>query len=155
MDDFLMTLFSEQKQMEAIKKTNDYTCKFGLTLTDSDIKELMVQRKECLARQQRVEFGSTIIEKLIFSFCDSDFIEQENFAETIAALQNIFYIYKNESMDELTDDELIDLMRKAFDGECQGSLEYLEETYLDQTARMVRAKTRKFIGRYPKDDDEI
>ena len=58
-------------------------------------------------------------------------------------------------MDELTDDELIDLMRKAFDGECQGSLEYLEETYLDQTARMVRAKTRKFIGRYPKDDDEI
>lgn len=29
-------------------------------------------------------------------------------------------------MDECTDEELICLMRTAFDGECQGSLEYLE-----------------------------
>lgn len=153
MDDFLMTLFSEQKQMEAIKKTNDYTCRFGLTLTDGDIKELILRRKECLAEQQRVEFGSGILEKLIFAFCDSDFIEQENYAETVTELQNIFYMYKNESMDELTDDELIKMMREAFDGECHGSLQYLEETYLDEFARTIRANTRKFIGRYTRSDD--
>ena len=56
-------------------------------------------------------------------------------------------------MDECTDEELICLMRTAFDGECQGSLEYLEGTYLEEFARNIRANTRKFIGRYAEDDE--
>ena len=30
---------------------------------------------------------------------------QENYADTLMRLQDIFYLYKNESLDELTDDE--------------------------------------------------
>ena len=44
-------------------------------------------------------------------------------------------------------------MRDAFNGECQGSLEYLEETCLEQFARDIRANTRKFIGRYKSKDE--
>lgn len=155
MDDSFMLLLSEQNQMDLIRKTNAYTQQFGLSLTDDDIRELLIRRRECLSEQQRVEFGQGILDKIIFAFCDSDFIYQENYAETIAGLQNIFYLYKNESMDELTDDELINMMREAYDGECQGSLAYLEETYLEQFARKIRASTRKFIGRYERDDEEI
>ncbi len=155
MDDDFMMIFVEQKQMDAVKKTNEYVQQFGLSLTDCEIRDLMVRRRECLAEQQRIEFGEGILEKIIFAFCDSDFIDQENYAETLAELQSIFYLYKNESMDELTDDELIKIMRDAFDGECQGSLEYLEETYLEKFAREIRANTRKFIGRYPGNDSEI
>ena len=54
----------------------------------------------------------------------------------------------------MTDDELISVMRNAFEGECQGSLEYLEETFLDEFARGIRASTRKFIGRYARDDEK-
>lgn len=155
MDDNFMLLLSEQNRMELIKKTNEYTHQFGLSLTDDDIQELMIRRRECLSEQQRVEFGQGILEKIIFAFCDSDFIYQENYAETIAGLQNIFYLYKNEAMDELTDDELVSIMRNAFDGECQGSLEYLEETYLEQLARKIRAGSHKFFGRYKRNDEEI
>ena len=100
-----------------------------------------------------MEFGKGVLEKLVYAFCDSDYIYQENYAETLARLQDIFYLYKNESMDELTDDELIDVMREAFDGECQGSLEYLEETCLEKFAREIRCNTRKFIGRYTRRDE--
>ena len=34
---------------------------------------------------------------------------QENYADTLMRLQDIFYLYKNESLDELTDDELLEL----------------------------------------------
>lgn len=153
-DDFMLT-FAEQNQTSLIKKTNEYTQQFGLCLTDDDIHELLIERSECLARQQRIEFGAGILDKLIFAFCDSEYIYQENYAETIARLQDIFYLYKNESMDELTDDELIHMMRNAFDGECQGSLEYLEETFLDHFARNVRANTHKYIGRYHINDEKI
>lgn len=151
--DNVMQHLSEQNQMNLLRKTNEYTEQYGLYLADEDIRELIVKRRECLREQQRVEFGGGILDKMIFAFCDSDYIYQENYAETITRLQDIFYLYKNESMDEWTDDELIQIMREAFDGESKGSLEYLEETFLEQFARSTRANTRKFIGRY--EDDEI
>ena len=154
MNDDLMLILSEKNRVSAIKKTNEYTKRYGLCLTDQDIQELLVSRRECLAKQQRVEFGAGILDKIIFAFCDSEYIDQENYAETISRLQSIFYLYKNESMDELTDDELISIMRNAFDVECQGSLEYLEETFLDSFARKIRANTHKFIGRYAADDEQ-
>ena len=92
--------------------------------------------------------GIGVIEKLIYAFCDSPYIYQENYADTLSRLQDIFYLYKNESMDELTDDELIEYMRKSFDETCQGSLDYLEETCLEKFARNIRRSTRRFMGRY-------
>ena len=153
MDDTFMLLLSEQGRVDLLKKTNAYAGRYGLCLTDAEIQELIVRRRECLTEQQRVEFGNGILDKIIFAFCDSAYIYQDNYAETIAELQRIFYLYKNESLDEWTDDELIRIMRDAFDRECQGSLEYLEETLLDQFSRNIRANTRRFMGRYEEDDE--
>ena len=154
MDEDFTMLLSEQSQMNIIRKTNEYSNQFGLSLTDDDIGELLVRRRESLSEQQRVEFGAGILDKIIFAFCDSDYVYQENYLETIIRLQNIFYLYKNESLDELTDDELISIMRNAFEEKCYGSLEYLEETFLDEFARNIRSDTKKFIGRYAKNDEE-
>lgn len=155
MGDVFMLNQSEQNQMNALRKTNEYANQYGVCLSDYDIQKLLIRRRECLVEQQRVEFGTGILDKIIFAFCDSDYIYQDNYVETIARLQSIFYLYKNESMDELTDDELINIMRNAFDEECQGSLEYLEETFLDNFARNIRANTNRFIGRYTRDDEKI
>ncbi len=152
MDNNFLLAVSLAEQQELLK-SNEFTSRFGLCLTQQDIQELMVCRRECLSEQQRVEFGKSVLSKLIYAFCDSDYIDQENYAETLARLQEIFYLYKNESMDDLTDDELIDFMREAFDKECRGSLEYLEETCLEQFAREIRSNTRKFIGRSDKRDE--
>ena len=155
MEEHLLVMLSGQKQMELLRKTTQYTKNFGLCLSEEQMQELMVTHMECLKEQQRIEFGGGITDKLIFAFCDSDYIYQDNYVETIQRLQQIFYLYKNESMDEMTDDELLHVMREAFEGPCQGSLEYLEETYLEKFAREIRANTRKYIGRYPRNDEQI
>ena len=145
-NDWLQEL-SGGNMISDIIKTNSQTDKFNLTLSGEDIELLLAERKEMLRQWQRVEFGEGILKKLIFAFCDSSYIYQENYVDTLIRLQEIFYLYKNESMDELTDDELIDYMRESFEEKCQGSLEHLEDTCLEEFARKIRKKTNKFIGR--------
>lgn len=142
-----LELLSGKNQMQKVIEMNKKTEIFGLALTEEDAKLLVERRQENLREQQRVEFGEGILSKLIFTFCDSPYIYQENYVKTIARLQEIFYLYKNESMDELTDDELLTYMKEAFDGECEGSLEFLEETALEEFARNIRREGNYFFGK--------
>ena len=47
-------------------------------------------------------------------------------------LQDIFYSFKNEAMDLLTDDELLTFMKEQFEEICMGDTEYLESTCLSK-----------------------
>lgn len=141
-----LELLSGKNQIQKVIEMNQKTERFGLALTEGDAKALVERRQESLREQQRVEFGEGILPKLIFTFCDSPYIYQDNYVETITRLQEIFYLYKNESMDELTDDELLDYMKEAFEGECEGSLEFLEETVLEKIARDIRRDGKYFFG---------
>ena len=145
---FLSILGKGQFQIEKVTDCNQYSQKFGVQLSKKDAMMLLDARKNSLKEQERVEFGGGILPKLIFAFCDSPFIYQDNYVDTLESLQDIFYLYKNESLDELTDDELIGYMKKHFDNDCQGSLEYLEDTCLEDFARSIREGTRGFIGKY-------
>lgn len=127
-----------QKQMKDLMACNDYTKQFWIQLSEKEALDLVKERRENLIRQERIEFGEGIITKLIFIFCDSAYIYQDNYVETIQRLQEIFYLYKNESLDELTDDELLEYMKEQFDGKCQGDLDYLEDTALEAFARKIR-----------------
>jgi len=124
--------------LQKVLDCTQYTEKFGLRLSQEDASLLLEGRKNNLKEQERIEFGESILPKLIFTFCDSPYIHQDNYVETIGALQEIFYLYKNESLDELTDDELLAYMKEHFDGDCQGSLEFLEETCLEEFCREIR-----------------
>lgn len=144
---------SQEVQVQRIVETNEYTGKYGLTLSEQDAELLLRGRQECLKAQRRVEFGEGILPKLIFCFCDSPYISQEDYAETIGRLQEIFYFYKNESLDMLTDEELLGGMREKFDGECHGELDYLEDTILDELGRTVRGGRWKVQELYIKDEE--
>lgn len=145
---------NEKNQLQKIMQSNQYTSKFGLSLSEEDTLILLKDRKNSLKDQERIEFGEGILPKLIFTFCDSPYIYQENYVEVIGRLQEIFYYYKNESLDELSDDELISFMKQLFDGKCEGSLDYLEETCLDLFSREIRAGSKNFMGANS-DDEEL
>lgn len=142
-----LELAATQNQIEKIMEMNEKTAKYGLQLTEEETRLLVENRRESLREQQRIEFGEGILPKLIFTFCDSPYLQKEDYVETITRLQEIFYLYKNESMDELTDDELLETMKEAFDGECEGSLENLEDTALEEFARKIRSEGKSFFGR--------
>jgi hypothetical protein len=61
-------------------------------------------------------------------------------------LQDIFFHYKNETEDELSDDELLTIMREQFDESCFGSFDLLEGTILELFAEAVRRGYRGYIA---------
>lgn len=141
-------------QLQKVVECNSYTNKYGLILTNEEALQLLNSRKNSLRQEERVEFGEGILTKIIYTFCDSPFIYQDNYVDTIEALQEIFYLYKNESLDEISDDELLDYMKQCFDGKCQGDLDYLEGTCLDAFCRKIRREGIGFMGS-ERDEDEI
>lgn len=138
--------FRQRELLEKTLETNRKAERFGLTLTRQDAELLLQERGHALREQGRVEFGRGILPKLIDTFCDSDFISQQDYADTLARLQEIFYLYKNEVQDELTDDELLNLMKEQFEFLCFGDLDYLEGTCLSNFAQAVRAGYRGYLA---------
>lgn len=139
-----MELLSENMQLAALEKTNSYTEKYGLQLTEQDARLLLSERKNSLKEQQRIELKEGVLPKIIYAFCDSDYIYQDNYVDTLLRLQDIFYLYKNETMDELTDDELLAFMKEQFETVCFGDPDYLENTCLDLFSQAVRAGYRGY-----------
>lgn len=138
-DLFELMIAQQQKQEIAkILDCNKKSEKFGLVLSEDDVKTLMVSRKNSLTDSQRVEFGEGILAKIIYYFCDSQYINQESYVDTLSQLQELFYTFKNESQDELTDDELLEFMRRQYDEVCFGDMDYLSNTCLERFARAVR-----------------
>lgn len=134
----LMQLEQEKKQLTCLLDCNSKTAAFGLTLTEDDAKLLLSERRSALGQQERLEFGEGILPALIDAFCDSAYITQETYTETLIQLQNIFYEYKNESIDLLTDNELLSFMAQQFEEVCFGDVEYLRNTCLERFCRAIR-----------------
>ena len=141
-----LEVMSQKNQIHKVMQMNQYTERFGLVLSEQEAEILVQEKSNSMRQEQRVEFGEGILPKLIFQFCDSPYLSQDNYVESIVRLQEIFYLYKNESLDDLSDDELLDYMKEKFDGVCQGDFEYLEGTVLEDFARKVRAESRTYMG---------
>ncbi len=150
--------FASQNQTAEILGTNEFTSGFGLTLSKEDAQMIVSSRRTTLMQQKRVEFGKSVTEAIIREFCDSPYMEQDGFAETIIRLQEIFFLFKNEMLDQVSDDELLHFMREQFDEPCAGDLDYLEETVLPVFAQAVRSGYDGYMatdghGEYDKFDE--
>ncbi|HWP50321.1 MAG TPA: DUF6323 family protein [Clostridia bacterium] len=148
----LVALQKSQAMME-LRDCNHLTGQYGLSLSDAQITSLVTQRFETLQNTGRIEFGTGVLKKLIEAFCDSVYITQENYEETLSTLQELFYYYKNESLDTLSDDELIEFMHSNFEGPCQGALDYLSDTSLEGLCRNARYALNG-ISAADEDEDE-
>lgn len=134
-----LELMTQQAQVDQILKTVSYTNQFGLTLSQKDAVLLAEERTRTLKQERRIEFGESILPKIIYAFCDSAYINQQDYLETLIELQEIFFLYQNEMQDALTDDELLTFMREQFEKVCFGDLDYLRDTCLNIFAQAVRA----------------
>lgn len=134
----------EQTQIQKVMESNQYTERYGLTLSAQDAEVLAQERKSILTEQKRVELGESILSRIIYEFCDSTFICQSNYVESLIRLQEIFFLYKNEMLDEISDEELLNFMKEQFETVCFGDFDYLEGTCLDIFAQAVRAGYRGY-----------
>lgn len=125
-------------QEQRLRNCNLLSIKYNLRLTERDIQALTNARFSSLKETGRVEFGEGVLEKLIYAFCDSPYLEQETYAQTLSELQDAFYYFKNETLDFIADDDLIAFMKLHFDGDCEGDVEYLTGSLLEDLGRLIR-----------------
>ena len=148
-DTMFYKLLPQQKKQQELAQLisfNQKTEAFGLVLSPEEAAELAECRNNSLKKWRRIEFGKSILEPLIWTFCDSPYLNQNNYVEMLKRLQEIFYEFKNETADQVTDQELLNFMREQFDDVCAGDVDYLEETCLDRFAAGVRAGYRDYKG---------
>lgn len=124
-----------QDSLQEIHDCNQFSRQFGLVLEYAEIQELTECRQKALNDTGRVEFGGGVMPKLIYAFCDSPYLDQTAYAETLAELQEAFYYFKGEAQERFSDDELIGFMAAVFNGRAQGSAEYLIGTSLAALCR--------------------
>jgi len=132
------------REIDTIEKCNAYTAAYGLVLSRAQIKNLVAHRFDALKQTRRMEFGTGVLEKLIDAFCDSPYISESNYEETLLELQDMFYHFKNEAFEQLSDDELILSMKTGFNGPGHGSLEYLAGTWVETLTRRMRTGGWRF-----------
>ena len=144
----------QEQAVAEIVKCNSFTAEYGLALTPGQALELVETRANALSENGRIEFGGGVIDKIIKEFCVSPYISMHNYAQTINELLEIFYYYKNETLDMVSDDELIEYMKALFDGVCHGSLDLLSGRELDRLARNLRLGHRYDSSEdgFPEDD---
>ena len=141
MDENALSLFSKLQSVQTeqeLASCNDLSARYGLTLTQSEMRELSLARAQSLRETGRVEFGGGILPKLIYAFCDSPYIQSDEYEATLAELQDAFYYIKGEALEQYSDDELIEYMQKAFNGPAEGSVDYLTGSTLEELARLAR-----------------
>ncbi|PKM51673.1 MAG: hypothetical protein CVV02_05225 [Firmicutes bacterium HGW-Firmicutes-7] len=137
-----------QSQVTQLLETNMESQKYGLILSPTGALELLEERNIALKNSGRLEFDSSLTLKIIHCFCNSPFIQQDDYETTLIEIQEIFYDMKNETEDSISDDDLLSLLKNFFDHECDGDIEYLKGKYLDILSRNTKRhnQTKDFFS---------
>lgn len=142
----------DKQVFNEILQCNEITSEYGLKLSEEDVREIINTRNISLQKSGRIEFNGQIVNKIITAFCDSPYVSQYNYSDTINELVEIFYNYKNETLDYISDDELIEIMQEKFNNYCQGSLELLEGKVLYKIADNIRNGASDYTNIYSEKD---
>jgi hypothetical protein len=133
---------ASQMQLRAaaqeLESCNKVTQRYGITLSPQDIQALVVGRLDALQETERVEFGGGVAKELVLAFSSSVHVSQYTFVQTVLELQDLFYLFKNESLEQIPDDELIQTMRSLYDDVAEGDMGRLSEALFDGLGRHVR-----------------
>lgn len=129
---------SMQKRCDSIMAMADIAAENGLKITVKDAEFIAEAEEIAVAEQQRVEIGTGAAALITEKFIRSAYVTQESFAETIAALVDIFYEAKEESFDMLSDDEIADIMFYFFEHVSEGSTELLQGRDMEEFCRSIR-----------------
>lgn len=125
MEHFPIPVCAGEERDLLLARCNAAAAPGGLSLTGAELDELLEGRARALRDSGRVELGDGILAPLSAAFASSPYLEQAHWAETLDALQSCFYRLKSEARETLDDDELLEGMRRAFDGPAGGDPDYL------------------------------
>lgn len=132
----------EQKEIKHVLACNDITYNYCITLKEEEVKQLIISRRDCLKELEIIEFNEGILKRLIEVFADSPYLFQDSYADTLDFLQFVFYRFKRGS-----DEDMLELMKNAYDNICQGSPELMIQYFekLEEEDRKKGIKTNDYL----------
>lgn len=96
-------------------KINDESSAYGLILTPQDVEEIIKSRGYSLNNYGRIDLNMDVTKKLINKIYTSQYTDKDDYVEIINDLQDIFYYLKNETLDEISDNEIIDVIVEFYE----------------------------------------
>lgn len=107
---------------------NDITREHGIVLSKKDCAEIAECRAELLKDTERIEVGAGAITKIIETFCESGYINQQNFKDTVEGLLECFYTIKTETDDKVSDEDTLKFLKYLFEVEAGGDVAKLYDS---------------------------
>lgn len=111
---FTMNDISEQSSKK-LMKLNDESINYGLVLSPKDINDIIKHTNETLIKIGRIETSTEALEKIIEIVYSSPYTDKDNYVENINDMQEIFYYFKNQVLDLLSDDKVIEILERTYD----------------------------------------
>lgn len=96
-------------------ETNIESRAYGLALSESDVKDIITSRNDTLKGYGRIELDIKVTKQLIENIYTSQYTNVDNYLETINDMQEIFYYLKNETDDNICDDEIIEILDELYE----------------------------------------
>ena len=121
---------------EELKECVPVMLRYGMELSEKQIRYLYEERADALKQTGRMEFGESAVKKLILAFCSSPYLSRECPENEIGDLLAAFYEWKNITRERFGDDELIEIMRNYYDGKAEGSVEKILDLTEEEIAEL-------------------
>lgn len=101
---------------------NDYTAQYGIVLSEKDCTDIAECRSELLTENERIEIGTGAVKRIIEEFCDSGYVNQQNFTDTVEGLLECFYAIKTETEDRIDDESVLNFLKNVFENDAGGDV---------------------------------
>ena len=113
-------------QEQELLELNENSRSYGLTLNKEDIKEIINSRNNTLKSYGRIELDINVTKSIIENLYKSQYTDRDDYVELINDLQEVFYYLKNETLDQISDIEIIEIIDEIYNN-CSGGIDIVQE----------------------------
>ena len=113
-------------QEQELLELNENSRPYGLTLNKEDIKQIINSRNNTLKSYGRIELDINVTKSIIENLYKSQYTDRDDYVELINDLQEVFYYLKNETLDQISDIEIIEIIDEIYNN-CSGRIDIVQE----------------------------
>ena len=113
-------------QENEILALNEKSNIYGLTLNKEDVKEIINSRDNTLKSYGRIELDIGITKMIIENLYKSQYTDKDDYVYAINDLHEIFYYLKNETLDQISDKDIIEIIDEFYNN-CCGRIDIVQE----------------------------
>lgn len=113
-------------QKNEILNLNERSQEYGLILTPDDVDNIVKSRNHTLNSYGRIDLNMDVTKEIMEILYKSQFTDKDDYVEMINDLVEIFYFLKNETFDEISDKEIIEIIGEFYE-ETRGRIDNIQD----------------------------